>query len=127
MASNLEPRSGGSKSLLEAAADYEIVELINRGIAYAILVAAFLSVVFIFWGGISFILSGGQEDKIKTAVGTIRYAIVGLIITILATVVVGTLGKMMGLNILEYINFREIIDLISSIGSSAGSSERTLR
>jgi len=116
----------GGKSIIEAAADYEIIELINRGIAYAIIAAAFLSVIFIFVGGISFILSGGQEDKIKSAVGTIRYAIVGLIITILATVIVGTVGKAMGLNIIDYINFRDIIDIITNIGSSAGSTGRSL-
>ncbi len=119
--------AGGGKSIIEAAADYEIIELVNRGIAYAIIAAAFLSVIFIFYGGISFILSGGQEDKIKSAVSTIRYAIVGLIVTILATVIVGTVGKLMGLNILEYINFRDIIDIVTNIGSGVSSSGRTLR
>ncbi|MDX9970503.1 MAG: hypothetical protein RBS56_01180 [Candidatus Gracilibacteria bacterium] len=126
MANNLVSTDGG-KSIIEAAADYEIVELINRGIAYAIIAAAFLSVIFIFIGGISFILSGGQEDKIKSAVSTIRYAIVGLIITIMATVIVGTVGKLMGLNIIEYINFRDIIDIVTNIGSSVGSSGRSLQ
>lgn len=126
MANNLVNTSSG-KSIIEAAADYEIVELINRGIAYAIIAAAFLSVIFIFIGGISFILSGGQEDKIKSAVSTIRYSIVGLIITIMATVIVGTVGKLMGLNIIEYINFRDIIDIVTNIGSSVGSSGRSLQ
>lgn len=112
----------GSSSIIDAAQNYDILEIINRGIAYAIIVAGFLSVVFIFIGGISFILSGGQEDKIKSAVSTIRYAIIGLIITILATVIIGTVGKAMGLDIIRYINFGEIIETIKSITSGAGSS-----
>ena len=84
--------ASSSKSIIESAQNYEILDIINRGLAYTIIVAAFLSVVFILVGGISFILSGGQEDKIKSAVGTIRYAIVGLIVTILASVIVGTVG-----------------------------------
>ncbi len=117
--------SSGNKSIVDAIQNYEILEIINRGLAYAIIVAAFLSVVFIFVGGISFILSGGQEDKIKSAVGTIRYAIVGLIVTIMATVIVGIVGKAMGLDVINYINFADIIDIITSLTSQGGGS-RTL-
>lgn len=111
----------GSQSIVEAAESYQILEIINRGLAYAIIIAGFLSVVFIFVGGISFILSGGQEDKIKSAVSTIRYAIIGLVVTILATVIIGTVGKAMGLDIIRYINFGDIIDTITQITSDADS------
>lgn len=115
-------KGGGGVSIIDAAQSYDILQIINRGLAYAIIIAGFLSVVFIFIGGISFILSGGQEDKIKSAVSTIRYAIIGLIITILATVIIGTVGKAMGLDIIRYINFGEIIETIKSITGGAGSS-----
>lgn len=114
--------SESGPSIVEAAENYEILEILNRGIAYAIIIAGFLSVVFIFVGGISFILSGGQEDKIKSAVSTIRYAIIGLIITILATVIIGIVGKAMGLDIIRYINFGDIIDTITSITNTNSSS-----
>ncbi|MFA5842777.1 MAG: hypothetical protein WC882_03860 [Candidatus Gracilibacteria bacterium] len=107
-------------SIIDAAENFDILEIINRGIAYAIIIAGFLSVVFIFFGGISFILSGGQEDKIKQAVSTIRYAIVGLIVTILAVVIVGLVGKAMGLNIIQYLNPSDIFDTIRNITSTAG-------
>lgn len=112
----------GTKSFVEAAQNYEILEILNRGLAYAIIIAGLLSVVFIFIGGISFILSGGAEDKIKGAVSTIRYAIIGLIVTILATVIVGTVGKAMGLDIIRYLNFGDIIETIKGITTSGGSS-----
>lgn len=109
-----------SGSIIDAAENYQVLEIINRGLAYAIIIAGFLSVVFIFVGGISFILSGGQEEKIKSAVSTIRYAIIGLIVTILATVIIGTVGKAMGLDIIKYINFGDIVDTITSITSNSG-------
>lgn len=109
-------------SIIDAAQNYDVVEIINRGIAYTIIVAGLLSVIFVFVGGISFILSGGQEDKIKQAVSTIRYSIFGLIITVLAVVVVATVGKAMGLNIIQYVNFSDIIDTVRSIGDSGSSS-----
>lgn len=112
----------GTKSFVEAAQNYEIIEILNRGLAYAIIIAGLLSVIFIFIGGISFILSGGAEDKIKSAVSTIRYAIIGLIVTILATVIVGTVGKAMGLDIIRYLNFGDILNTIKSITTTSSSS-----
>src|SRR3989344_4306027 len=98
-----------SGTLISDTQNISITELINKGIAYAIIVAGFLSVVFIFIGGISFILSGGQEEKIKQAVSTIRYAIIGLIITILAVIIVNAVGKIIGIDPTQYINFAEIV------------------
>lgn len=112
-------------SLISDVQDVELIDLINRGIAYAIIAAGFLSVIFIFVGGISFILSGGQEDKIKQAVSTIRYAIIGLVITILAVVVVNALGKIIGISTTEYISFAEIVRLIQSISDSIRNSGST--
>jgi cytochrome bd-type quinol oxidase subunit 2 len=111
-------------SVLDVAQNYDALEIINRAIAYAIIVAGFLSVVFIFFGGISFILSGGQEEKIKQAVSTIRYAIIGLVVTLLAVVIVGFVGNALGLNVVEYINLGEIFDLISELTNDAGGSSR---
>ncbi len=108
-----------NSSIVDAAEQYDVLEVINRGIAYAIIVAGFLSVVFIFFGGISFILSGGQDDKIKQAVSTIRYAIIGLIVTILSVFIVATVGKAMGLDIVKNINFGEILDLITDLSGNS--------
>ena len=110
-------------SIVETAQRYDIVEIVNRGIAYAIIFAGFLSVVFIFVGGFSFILSGGQEDKIKHAVSTIRYAIIGLVITIFAVIIVGTVGKVLGIDINKYLNFSDIVNIITNLapGNSPGS------
>lgn len=113
-------------SVLDVAQSYDAIELINRGIAYAIIVAGFLSVIFIFFGGITFILSGGSEDKIKQAVSTIRYAIIGLVITLSAVVIVGFVGSAMGLNVIQYINLGEIFNLISEVTGGNGSGINSL-
>ncbi len=106
-------------SIVEAAQQYDTIEVINKLIAYAILVAGVLCVAFIFFGGISFILSGGDEGKIKQAVGTIRYAIIGLVITVLAVFIVSVVGKALGLNVIKYINFSDIVETVKSISGSA--------
>jgi hypothetical protein len=48
-------------------------EVANFFVALAIISAAALSVIYVFVGGINFILSSGDETKIKKAVQTIRY------------------------------------------------------
>lgn len=122
MADFVTTGSGNNKDIVQAIQDYDILEIINRGLAYAIIIAAFLSVVFIFYGGISFILSGGQEDKIKSAVSTIRYAIIGLIVTILALVIVATVGRAFDLDVVRYLNFGDIVDTIKNLTSNSGGS-----
>jgi len=118
--------AASSDTIIGAAQKYDIVEIINKGLAYAIIIAGLLSVVFIFIGGISFILSGGEEGKIKQAVSTIRYAIIGLIITILSVVIVGTVGRALGLDIVRYINFSDIVSNIQGLSSGAGSDSGSL-
>ena len=118
-------------SLLSTIDDSSLIDLINRGIAYALIIAGILSVIFIFYGGISFILSGGQEEKIKQAVSTIRYAIIGLIVTILSVIIVNAVGRFIGLNTIDYLSFNEIIHVIQQIsddirGGGNGGSTRTL-
>lgn len=113
-------------TIIDAASNYNIPDVINKGLAYAILLAGLLSVIFIIVGGFSFILSGGSEEKIKQAVGTIRYAIIGLIITILSVVIVQALGQFIGLNVVKYLDVGEIFRNVQGLGetfrSSGGSS-----
>ena len=66
--------------------------------ALAILGSGALAIVFIFFGGFSFILSGGDETKVKQAIHTIRYAIIGLVISLLSLVLVPLIGKLFGVN-----------------------------
>ncbi len=95
--------------------EFNIVDLLNLGVAIAILLAGTLSVFYIFFGGISFILSGGQEDKIKQAVHTIRYAIIGLVVTILSVTMVKIMGYLFGFDLLSLITWDRITGLMNLI------------
>lgn len=102
--------------------DIQVGPLINKGIAWVVVIAFVLSLGFMLWGGLAFILSGGKEDKIKKALGTIRYAIIGLVVTLLATTVISLVGRLFGIDALVNIIdpsqiFAEIDHIISSIGS----------
>ncbi|MFH1375949.1 MAG: hypothetical protein ABIH35_04755 [Patescibacteria group bacterium] len=80
--------------------------------ALAILGAGALSIVFIFFGGFSFILSGGDEGKVKQAIHTIRYAIIGLVISLLSLVFVPLIGRLFGVN-LNFFDFQTLSERIN--------------
>ncbi len=95
--------------------EFNVVDLLNLGVALGIIIAGTLSVFYIFFGGISFILSGGQEDKIKRAIHTIRYAIIGLIITIFSVTIIKILGLIFGFDLLSLITWDRITELMNDV------------
>lgn len=95
--------------------NFSFAELANLAVAIAIIFAAGLSVFYIFVGGISFILSGGEEDKIKKAVHTIRYAIIGLIVTIFAVTIIALLGSIFNFDLVSYLSWSKITEMMKII------------
>lgn len=93
-----------------------IIDIIATFIALSLIVASILCLVFIIVGGISFILSAGNEEKIKKAVHTIRFAIIGLIVTFVAFFAVSWISRL--LDIPFELNFSTIIDLMREIFAS---------
>lgn len=51
-------------------------------------VAGALSFIFIIIAGIKFVTSSGDEKKLASAQATLTYAIIGIVVTILALVIV---------------------------------------
>jgi len=90
-------------------------QLVEIFVTYAFIIAGGLSALFIFIGGISFILSGGNDEKIKQAVNTIRYSIIGLIITILSFTFVTIVGRIFGLDFMSYLSYSKIRDSITTV------------
>lgn len=83
--------------LQDLLAEGSLLDIVATFIAFALITASILCLVFIIIGGISFILSAGDEDKIKKAVHTIRYAIIGLIVTGLAVAAVKIVSTLVGI------------------------------
>ncbi|MBT4120308.1 MAG: hypothetical protein HOG89_01430 [Candidatus Peribacter sp.] len=101
------------RDLLENAS---ILEIVATFVALGLIVASILCLVYIIIGGITFILSAGNEEKIKKAVHTIRFSIIGLFVAFLAFFIVAFLARL--LDIPFDLNFSLIVDLMSEILSS---------
>jgi len=105
----------GAVPHIYANSDYTLHDWIQLLTVYSFIVMAALSAIFIFIGGVSFVLSGGNDEKIKQAVNTIRYAIIGLIVSILSFTFVIIIGRMFGLDFMSYLSFEEITRLINNL------------
>jgi len=104
------------------------LDVANRVIAYAILAAFALCVVYVFYGGFKFIFSGGDDGKVKQATNTIRHAIIGLIITLMATFIVSLVGKLFNLDVIgTLINSKEIVNSIAAIISRLSGDTNSLQ
>ncbi len=103
------------RDLLENAS---VLEIVATFVALGLIAASILCLVYIIIGGITFILSAGSEEKIKKAVHTIRFSIIGLFVSFLAFFIVAFLAKL--LDIPFDLDFSLIVDLMSEILNSLG-------
>lgn len=60
------------------------------------IVAITSALIFLLWGGIKWITSSGDKEKIESARKTIIFAIIGLVIVLLSTVIVHFAGLLAG-------------------------------
>lgn len=98
------------RDLLENAS---VVEIVATFVAIMLIIATILCLVYIIFGGISFILSAGNEEKIKKAVHTIRFSIIGLVVSFLGYFLVRFLANL--LDIPFELSFSDIVDLMGDI------------
>jgi hypothetical protein len=61
------------------------------------------------------ILSGGKDEKIKPAINTIRYAVIGIIVTVFTIFVFPILGRLLGLDVEKYAEPKRIFEKIEEI------------
>ena len=60
----------------------------NRLTSTILLIVGFISVIMLVYGGLRYILSGGDSKKVTDAKNTVLYAIIGLIISLLSYAIV---------------------------------------
>jgi hypothetical protein len=89
--------------------------VISRVINIALVVAALIALGFLIYGGIRWILSGGEKEKVEEARGTIIAALVGLVIVFAAYFIINIVFKLFGL---QDINNLNAIPLLNIFGTS---------
>lgn len=62
--------------------------LVSNLITYVLWFLGALAVIFVIYGGILYITSGGDADKTKKARDTLLYAVIGIVVVVLAIAIV---------------------------------------
>lgn len=101
------------RELLEGGSVIEIVAIF---VALGLIAATILCLIYIIVGGITFILSAGNDEKIKKAVHTIRFSIIGLFISFIAFFIVRFMAGIM--DIPFELSFSNIVSLMGEIFGS---------
>jgi len=101
-------------SIFEAKMDFG--EFVLLAISLFVLAAGLLSILFILWGGLLLILSGGKDDKIKPAINTIRFAVIWVVVTVLTIFLFPVFGRLLGLDVEKYAKPQRIFEKIEEIG-----------
>lgn len=62
--------------------------IVTNLINYALFFIGALALIFVIWGGILFVTSGGDAEKTTKARNTLLYAIIGVVVVVLAYAIV---------------------------------------
>lgn len=85
-----------------AAGVKDIGKLLSAGIQVAMIVAAILTFAFLVWGGIQWILSGGDKTQTQAARDRITMALVGLGIVAAAWALMKVIGFFFGVDVFQF-------------------------
>ncbi len=66
--------------------------VIGNAVTIMLIIAAILSLIFLILGGIRWITSGGDKQKVASARSRITYAIVGLVVAMGAFFIINVIG-----------------------------------
>lgn len=77
----IDPLGGGAGNIT-------IAQLLTKVITWVLSFAAAIAVLFLIFGGLQYVTSAGNKDRIEKAKQTILYAVIGLIVIALSFVIV---------------------------------------
>lgn len=104
-------------------------------IAFAVIFASVASIFYVIKWWISAIFASWDQEKVKEALHTVRYAIVWLVIVFFAVIIVKLVWSIFWINLTQYLNVDDVTKMFNLIikrlnwdfsESSSGSDEDAL-
>lgn len=102
---NLTPLLYAQESIIirePAAGVKDIGKFLSAGIQVAMIIAAILTFAFLVWGGIQWIMSGGDKTQTQAARDRITMALVGLAIVAAAWALMKVIGYFFGVDVFQF-------------------------
>ena len=78
-----------------------ISPILQTGVTLLFVFAILLTLFFLVYGGIRWIISGGDKTGVENARKTITYAILGLVISFLAFFIINLIGTFFGIRLIK--------------------------
>lgn len=92
----IPPAPSGIPKALSGTSPEGFKKVIQLGFNFTFIIAVFLALVFLILGGIEWITSGGDSNKVSSAKKKITYAVVGLILAMSALMIVNFVTRAIG-------------------------------
>jgi len=77
----------------------DVGKLLSGAIGFILVIAALAAFIFLIWGGIQWITSGGDKASVEAARSRILAAIIGLFVVFAAWALMSILGEFFGFNL----------------------------
>ena len=78
-----------------------IVSIIGTVVSFLFVIAIIAAFIFLLYGGLRWIVSGGDKGKVEEARNTIIAAVIGLIVIFLAYIILNVVLNLFGMSISE--------------------------
>lgn len=82
---------------------FSLNNILSTGITLLFTFSIILTLFFLIYGGISFITSGGDKQKVVNARHKLTFAVVGLIVVLFSFFIVNFIGQLFGVEPLGHI------------------------
>ena len=80
----------------------KLSEILSVGVELAFLFAILLCLAFIIWGGIDWIMAGGNKENINKARQKIVWSVMGLFVVFLSFLIINVLGQFFGIRFYKW-------------------------
>ena len=85
--------AAGSTGVTLCTGNYTVLGVVTKITSWVELFLGAVAVLFIIYGGFQYMTAAGNEKQAETAKQTLTYAVIGLIVILLATVIVQLVGS----------------------------------
>jgi hypothetical protein len=75
--------------------------LMQLAVSLMLIAAVVFALIFLIWGGIGWIISGGDKNGVEAARARIMYAVIGLVLTLSAFIIIKVIGYFFGVDLLQ--------------------------
>lgn len=80
---------------------HPLTQILSTGVGILLVFAVIIALIYLVWGGYTWMTSGGDAAKVKSAQQHIIYAMIGLVVCFTAFIIVNLVGNFVQVNLFK--------------------------